>query len=102
MSLRIIWKAKATEEIISNISEKLIVIEEFSVVNKYKPIKHTFTHFHLMIKPIHIKLEKDKDYFSKVLKWIHPEINQSLGLPAPVLSMLVDLNNTKRAILNES
>ena len=30
-----------------------------------------------------------------------PEINQSLGLPAPVLSMLVDLNNTKRAILNE-
>ena len=69
---------------------------------EYRPIKHTFTHFHLMIKPIHIKLEKDKDYDSKVLKWIHPEINQSLGLPAPVLSMLVDLNNTKRAILNES
>ena len=55
-----------------------------------------------MIKPVHIKLEKDKDYDSKVLKWIHPEITQSLGLPAPVLSMLVDLNNTKRAILNES
>ena len=55
-----------------------------------------------MIKPIHIKLEKDKDYDSKVLKWIHPEINQNLGLPARVLSMLVDLNNTKRAILNES
>ena len=47
MSLRIIWKAKATEEIISNISEKLIVIEEFSVVNKYKPIKHIPTANHI-------------------------------------------------------
>ena len=48
------------------------------------------------------KLQKDKDYDSKVLKWIHPKKNQGLGLPAPVLSMLVDLNNNKRLVLNES
>ena len=69
---------------------------------EYKPIKHTFTHFHLLIRPVHMKLQKDKDYDSKVLKWIHPKKNQGLGLPAPVLSMLVDLNNNKRLVLNES
>ena len=71
---------------------------------EYKPIKHAFTHFHLTIRPIHIKIRiyKDKDYDTKVLKWIHPKTNPSLGLPAPVLSMLIDLNNTKRAVLNES
>ena len=69
---------------------------------EYKPIKHTFTHFQLMIKPVHIKLQKDKGYDSKMLKWVNPKRNQTLGLPAPVLSMLVDLGNRKRVILNES
>ena len=39
---------------------------------------------------------------AKGLNTLLSELNQSLGLPAPVLSMLVDLNNTKRSILNES
>jgi A/G-specific adenine glycosylase len=71
---------------------------------EYKPIKYTFTHFYLTIKPIHIKLQKykNKEYDTKALTWVSPKTNPSLGLPAPVLSMLVDLNNTKKVVLNES
>ena len=67
-----------------------IYIDNFSLSN--------ITH----IKPVHIKLQKDKGYDSKMLKWVNPKRNQTLGLPAPVLSMLVDLGNRKRVILNES
>ena len=71
---------------------------------KYKAINHSFTHFNLTIKPIHIKLQRDKnkDYDSGVLAWVNPKKHPSLGLPAPVLSMLADLNNSKRTVLNES
>ena len=67
---------------------------------KYKAINHSFTHFHLTIKPIHIKLQRDKNkvYDSEATAWINPKKYPKLGLPAPVLSMLTDLNNSKRAI----
>jgi len=67
---------------------------------KCKAINHSFTHFHLTIKPIHIKLQKDKnkDYDSKITAWVDPKKNPSLGLPAPVLSMLTDLNNSKKIV----
>ena len=93
-------------ELSNNSKIKTIIKERYGFNIKkqmeYKPIKHTFTHFQLMIKPVHIKLQKDKGYDSKMLKWVNPKRNQTLGLPAPVLSMLVDLGNRKRVILNES
>ena len=49
----------------------------------------------------HHKRYKNKDYDTGVMAWVNPKEHPSLGLPAPVLSMLADLNNSKRVVLNE-
>jgi A/G-specific adenine glycosylase len=63
----------------------------------YKHFKHTFSHFHLMIKPVHIKLAGRvptiKEGGDSV--WLESGQNVSLGLPAPVVSILKELNNSK-------
>ena len=87
------------------IEKKIKIKYGFNVEHqkRYKVIKHSFTHFHLTIKPIHIKLQtyKNKDYDSDIVAWVNPKKHPSMGLPAPVLSMLADLNNSKRIVLNE-
>ncbi len=64
---------------------------------EYKSFKHTFSHFHLMIKPVHIKLEGQECSVNDVglSTCLKPGRNSSLGLPAPVVSMLEDLNNKR-------
>lgn len=71
---------------------------------EYKNIKHTFSHFQLLIKPIHIRLkgQTNKINDAKISTWLKLDSNRKLGFPAPVVSMLKDLNNRKRTVLNES
>ncbi len=70
---------------------------------EYKHFKHTFSHFHLMIRPVHIKLEGQAKMVNEkgASTWLHPAKSTRLGFPAPVVSILEDLNN-KRMVLNES
>ena len=70
---------------------------------EYKSFKHTFSHFHLMIKPVHIKLEGQANMVNEagLSIWLDLGKVSSLGFPAPVVSMLEDLNN-KRMVVNES
>jgi len=70
---------------------------------EYKSFKHTFSHFHLMIRPVHIKLAGQMNTVKDdgLSAWLKPAKNSGLGLPAPVVSLLNDLNN-KRMVLNES
>ena len=70
---------------------------------EYKYFKHTFSHFHLMIRPVHIKLAGQVTTVNEkgVSTWLNPAKDSSLGLPAPVVSLLNDLNN-ERMVLNES
>ncbi len=65
---------------------------------EYKGFKHTFSHFHLMIKPVHISIEGQTNKINDtgISIWINPDTDSSLGFPAPVLSMLKDLNKSKR------
>jgi A/G-specific adenine glycosylase len=67
---------------------------------EYKSFKHTFSHFHLMIKPVHIKLEgRTRSVNDAGLStWLNPGKGSSLGFPAPVVSMLEDLNNKRMVI----
>ncbi len=67
---------------------------------EYKSFKHTFSHFHLMIKPVHIKLEgRVRSVNDEGLStWLNPGKNSSLGFPAPVVSMLEELNNKRMVI----
>lgn len=70
---------------------------------EYKHFKHTFSHFHLLIRPVHIKLEGRTNWVNDeaMSAWLHPAKNSSLGFPTPVVTILEDLNN-KRMVLNES
>ncbi len=71
---------------------------------EFKSFKHTFSHFHLLIKPIHIKLKGQTNRVNdaKLLTWLNLDADQQLGFPAPVVSILKDLNNSKRVVLDES
>ncbi len=64
---------------------------------EYKSFKHTFSHFHLMIKPVHIKLEGRVNMVNEegLSAWLNPGKDSGLGFPAPVVSMLEDLNNKR-------
>ncbi len=70
---------------------------------KYKSFKHTFSHFHLKIKPVHIRLEGQVNRVNDegLSQWVSPAENSKLGFPAPVVSLLKELNN-KKVVLNES
>jgi A/G-specific adenine glycosylase len=63
--------------------------------HEYKSFRHTFSHFHLMIRPVHIKLKghENKVKESELLTWLDPAEHSGLGFPAPVVTLLADLNN---------
>jgi hypothetical protein len=56
-----------------------------------------------MIKPVHIVLEKAANTINEagLSTWLNPVKKSNLGYPAPVVSMLEDLNN-RRMVVNES
>ncbi len=84
------------------------VIEKYGYKIKtkieYKSFKHTFTHFHLLIKPVHIKLKGQTNRVNdaKLSTWLNLNADQQLGLPAPVVSILKEINNSKKVVLDES
>lgn len=71
---------------------------------EYKRFKHTFSHFQLMIKPVHIRLKGQTSRINdaRLSTWLNPAAEYSLGFPTPVVSILKNLNNSKRLVVNES
>ena len=67
------------------------------VQTEYKPFKHTFSHFELMIKPIHVKIDGQSRQAKeqRVSTWINVDKNVDLGFPAPVVSVLKNLNDKR-------
>jgi len=60
-------------------------------VNELEEVKHTFSHFHLIIKPLHIKVDDDALYVKDKpnYQWLDKiNIELSKGLPKPVLTLL--------------
>jgi len=67
---------------------------------EYKRFKHTFSHFHLIIQPVHIKLAGKELIVEDAGKstWLNLEKYPALGFPAPVVSMLKALNNKQMVV----
>ena len=57
--------------------------------------RHTFSHFHLVIKPVHLKIETPTTIIndSNTSIWHKPDKKIELGFPAPVVTMLDNLNH---------
>ncbi len=63
----------------------------------WQPLRHTFTHFHLDITPVHIPIETCQPVALKDTVWYN--INQPIGLAAPVARLLAQLTNTGELLL---
>ena len=68
---------------------------------EYQSFKHTFSHFQLMIKPIHIKIKGRSKHVKEAAlsTWVHTDSDMNLGFPAPVVTLLEDLNKKKEGII---
>lgn len=58
------------------------------------PLKHTFSHFHLLIRPVYINVEAPLSTIgdSSNQRWLALTDMSSLGLPAPIVKILHGLN----------
>jgi A/G-specific adenine glycosylase len=59
------------------------------------PVAHTFTHFHLNITPLYLKLEKNVKV-SQTLQWYDFQHPPTCGLAAPVARLLAQLHTPPR------
>ena len=65
--------------------------------NKLPSFRHTFSHFHLEISPVHYCMHLDKDNRHHTLSendrlyWFNPDKPEQLGLPAPISQILLGL-----------
>jgi A/G-specific adenine glycosylase len=60
----------------------------------YRPLfRHTFSHFHLDIIPVHIQVSSTSDQIQEPGKycWYHPAKDQRLGMPGPVCQIMQQL-----------
>ncbi|NIN61228.1 MAG: A/G-specific adenine glycosylase [Gammaproteobacteria bacterium] len=67
-----------------------LVIEKLD----YRPLfRHTFSHFHLDITPVHIQVSSAGDRIRDPGKycWYHPAKDQRLGMPRPVCQIMQQL-----------
>jgi len=67
-------------------------------VNYARPLRHTFTHFHLEITPVSVQLRsrrtrvRDADWY-----WYNPAgDNKLLGMATPVIDLIANYDQTKR------
>ena len=70
---------------------------------EYKSVNHTFSHFHLKMRPIHFKVENAENRINDagLTTWLSLDATPELGFPAPVVWILDDLTNNKRSVLHE-
>lgn len=95
-----------------DLSERLAQLnlppEQVELAEELYPFRHTFTHFHLHITPIHMKLKAKADTSGKISiinppsitsrvedangnMWFHPKNGVKIGLTAPVTRLMKHL-----------
>ena len=54
------------------------------------PFRHTFTHFHLDITPVHVESQSTVSHVAENDQrlWYHPETTKDIGLTGPVTKIL--------------
>lgn len=63
-------------------------------LEKGEPFRHTFTHYHLNIFPVFITTDSKKPLVNTQRIWYNLHNSQSIGLPAPVKSILNKLEKS--------
>ena len=61
-------------------------------VSSREPFRHTFTHFHLHIEPVEVRIEPSPvAHDRRDLRWVEPRRPDAVGLSAPALRLLSEL-----------
>ncbi|TGG91074.1 A/G-specific adenine glycosylase [Natronospirillum operosum] len=58
-----------------------------SAPDYWLPFRHTFTHFHLDIHPVHVRLSSPHSVQERD-RWVQPALDEALGLAAPTRLLL--------------
>jgi len=68
-------------------------LETAEQITLWQPFRHTFTHFHLQIKPVHLVIDQPvRDFDPEHYCWYRHDKNLALGLPTPVVALLQQFN----------
>lgn len=60
--------------------------------DRWHPFRHTFTHFHLDIHPVHVRVSSPPGT-GETGRWVQPALDEALGLAAPTRRLLNKLLN---------
>lgn len=63
---------------------------ETTSITAWEPLKHTFSHYHLLITPVHIRVRAEPGRIMESARqiWYKPEESADFGLAAPVKKLL--------------
>jgi len=91
----------APEEDISDWVRQKLGYRPLSITYK-TPCRHTFSHFHLHIQPVHVTVDENSVVNeSDRYCWYIPRSNKSIGLAAPVKKILQEFGNISGDSVNE-
>jgi A/G-specific adenine glycosylase len=86
-----LWSFPECEE--AELEETLDQLAAWGDITRLGQFRHTFTHFHLDITPVHVKLKKLQDHVSeKGSLWYSLKDPQSVGLTRPVTKIIESLS----------
>ncbi len=60
--------------------------------DQWQPFRHTFTHFHLDIHPVHVRVSSPLAT-GESDRWVQPALDETVGLAAPTQRLLNKLTN---------
>lgn len=67
-------------------------IEPTEPLNTWTAFRHTFTHFHLQIKPVQLSVKQTPIDNSELFYWYRHDNQRAVGLPSPILNLLQQLH----------
>ncbi|MCX7089468.1 MAG: A/G-specific adenine glycosylase [Methylococcales bacterium] len=70
-------------------------------IRLWQPFRHTFSHYHLQVKPVHIAVNTlSQQVDPELYCWYSADKNRALGLPSPVVRLLRQLHVENTGMLS--
>jgi len=78
------------QEVETQLTNLQIVQQDITKIEQGTPFRHTFTHFHLDITPVHVQLRRTSTFISEPEQthWDHWDTSKDIGLTGPVTKLL--------------
>lgn len=88
---------KQTEEELPDWLKRQFDCEQESI-EELEEIRHTFSHYHLLIRPLKVQVQYDSEMICDAdsQRWIELETSLEVGLPKPMLTLLEKLKQEKK------